>query len=163
MLLLRYYVFSFYTNYASTEKQCYVVSCLSVYFLPPQRSRTIQAIGWEVRFVQHFRRSRELMSLNFRMPLLCYHYIIVFAVFTPIMLRQISLLRSCVTLIICFYFYSWSDVVMVHSIYYFYIRKHCHITAILSHGRIFSKDLLLCWISAIIWIWYYNFVTIKEA
>ena len=30
MLSLRYYLCLFYTNYASTKKQCYVVSCLSV-------------------------------------------------------------------------------------------------------------------------------------
>ena len=32
MLSLRYYLCLFYTNYASTKKQCYVVSCSSVYF-----------------------------------------------------------------------------------------------------------------------------------
>ena len=46
MLSLRYYLCLFYTNYASTKKQCYVVSCLSVYFLPPQRRETIRSIRW---------------------------------------------------------------------------------------------------------------------
>ena len=32
MLSLRYYLCLLYTNYASTKKQCYVVSCSSVYF-----------------------------------------------------------------------------------------------------------------------------------
>ena len=41
MLSLRYYLCLFCTNYASTKKQCYVVSCSSVYFLPPQRMGTI--------------------------------------------------------------------------------------------------------------------------
>ena len=91
MILLRYYFCLFYTNYASTKKQCYVVSCLSVYFLPPQRRRTIRAIGWEVWFGHNFRSSRELMSLNFCMLILCYHYVIVYAVFTRVMLRQRSL------------------------------------------------------------------------
>ena len=35
MLPLRYYLCLFYTNYASTKKQCYVVSFLSVHCLPP--------------------------------------------------------------------------------------------------------------------------------
>ena len=74
MLSLRYYLCLFYTNYDSTKKQCYVVSCSSVYFLPPQRRGTIRAIRWEVRPGQYFRRSREFMSLNFRILLLCYHY-----------------------------------------------------------------------------------------
>ena len=86
MISLRYYLCLFYTNYASTKKQCYFVSCLSVYFLPSQRRRTIREIGWEVRLVHHFRKSRELMSLNFCMLLLCYHYVIVYAVFTGVML-----------------------------------------------------------------------------
>ena len=37
MLSLRYYLCLFYKKYASTKKQCYIVSCSSVYFLPPQR------------------------------------------------------------------------------------------------------------------------------
>ena len=82
MLSLRYSFCLFYTNYASTKKRCYVVSWLSVYFLPPQRRMTIWAIGWEVRSGQHFRRFIEFISLNFRMLLLCYHYVIVYAVFT---------------------------------------------------------------------------------
>ena len=82
MLLLRYSLCLFYTNYASTEKQCYVFSFLSVYFSPTQRRRTILAIVWEVRFGHHFRRSKEFMSLNVCMLLLCYHYVIVYAVFT---------------------------------------------------------------------------------
>ena len=131
--------------------------------MTPKIRTRIPGIGSEVRFGTHFRRYRESMSLNFFMLLLCCHYVIVYAVFTQIMLRQRSLQRSCVTLILCFYVYSWYDVVMVNSIYYAYMRKNCHLTAILSHGRIFSKDSLLCWIYAIIWIWYYKFMTIKEA
>ena len=65
MLSLRYYLCLFYTNCASTKKQCYVVSCSSVYFLPPQRMGTIRAIGWEVWFCQHFRGSREFMGFKF--------------------------------------------------------------------------------------------------
>ena len=61
----RYYLGLFYTNYASTKKQCYVVSCSSVYFLPPQRMGTIRAIGWEVRFCQHFRGSIEFIGFTF--------------------------------------------------------------------------------------------------
>ena len=77
MLSLRYYLCLFYTNYASTKKkQCYVVSCLSVYFLPPRRRGTIWSMRWEVWSGQYFRRSREFISLNFRMLLLCYHYIL---------------------------------------------------------------------------------------
>ena len=45
MISLRYYLCLLYTNYASTKKNCYVVSCLSVYFLPPQWSWTIREIG----------------------------------------------------------------------------------------------------------------------
>ena len=44
MLSLRYYLLLFYTNYASAKKQCYVVSCSSVYFLPPQIMGTIRAM-----------------------------------------------------------------------------------------------------------------------
>ena len=65
MLSLRYYLCLFYKKYASTKKQCYIVSCSSVYFLPPQRRGKIRAIGWEIWYVQHFRRSREFMSLKF--------------------------------------------------------------------------------------------------
>ena len=36
MLSLRYYLCLFYTNYDSTKKQCYFVSCLSVYFVSLQ-------------------------------------------------------------------------------------------------------------------------------
>ena len=45
-------------------------------FYPPQRRRMIQSIVWEGRFGQHFRRSRELMSLKFCMFLfmLSLHY-----------------------------------------------------------------------------------------
>ena len=57
MLSLRYYSWSFYTNYASTKNQCYLVSCLSFNFLPHQRRRKIQVMGWEVWFGQHVRRS----------------------------------------------------------------------------------------------------------
>ena len=53
------------------------------------------------------------MSLNFRILLLCYPYVIVYAVFTRIMLWQRSLQRSFVTLILCFYVYSCSDDVML--------------------------------------------------
>ena len=49
MLSLRYYFCLLYANYASTKKQCYVVSCLSEYFLRTQWRSKIQAIGWEVR------------------------------------------------------------------------------------------------------------------
>ena len=65
MLSLRYYLCSFYKNYASTKKQCYVVSCSSVYFLPPQIMSTIREIGLEVRFFQHFRESIEFMRFKF--------------------------------------------------------------------------------------------------
>ena len=62
------------------------------------------------------------------------------------MLRKISLQRIFVTLILCFYVHSCYDYVLVHSIYYASMRKPCHLTAILSHGKILSKDWLLCWI-----------------
>ena len=65
MLSLRYCLCLFYTNYDSTNKQCCVVSCSPVYFLPPQIMGTIQAIGWEVQFCQHFRGSREFMRFKF--------------------------------------------------------------------------------------------------
>ena len=90
MLLSCYYLCLFYTKYASTKKQCYVVLYFLVCFLPPQIRRKIRAIGWEVWFVQHFRRSRESMSLNLCMLLLCYHYIIFYSFFTWIMLLQRS-------------------------------------------------------------------------
>ena len=160
MLSLRYYLCLFYTNYASTKKQCYVVSCSSVYFLPPQRMRTIWAIGWEVWFCQHFRGSIKFTGSNFRMLLLWYHYVIIHAVFTRIMLWQRCPQRSCVTLIIWLYVYSCSDGVMVLSIYHSYLRKHCHLTAILSCRRIFSKELLLFELPAIIWD--SRFMTSKE-
>ena len=57
---------------------------------PPQRRKSICKIGWGVWFGQHFRRYREFMSLDFCMLLLCYHYVIVYAVFTRIMLLQRS-------------------------------------------------------------------------
>ena len=60
-------------------------------FLSPQRRGKILAIGWEVRFGHHFRRSREFTSINFCMLLLCYHYVIIYAFFTRVMFRQISL------------------------------------------------------------------------
>ena len=91
MLSLRYYLCLFCTNYASTKNQCSVVSLSSVYFLPPQIRETILAIGWEIWSGQHFRRSKEFMSLNFRMLLLFYHnifFIIHYAVFTRIMVHQ---------------------------------------------------------------------------
>ena len=113
----------FYQDYASEKKLYYMVLWLSVSFMLPQRRKRIREIGWEVRFGQHFRRYREFTSLNFRMLLLFYHYVIVYAVFTRIMLWQRNLQRSCVTLILCFYVYSWYEFVMVHSIYYAYMRK----------------------------------------
>ena len=91
MLSLRYYLCLFYTKHASTKEQCYVFHAYQYIFSPPQRRRKIRAIGWEVRFGHHFRRSRELISLNFCMLLLCYHYVIVYVVFTRVMLRQRSL------------------------------------------------------------------------
>ena len=103
MLLLRYYLCLFYTYYASTKKQCYVVLCFSVSFIPPQRRMMIFAIGWDVRFGQHLRRYIELMSLNFRILCLCYHYFLVYAVFKQIILEQRSLQISCVNLILWFY------------------------------------------------------------
>ena len=90
MLSLRYYLCLFYTYYAYTKKKCYVVLCFSVSFIPPQRRMTIHAIGWEVRFGQHFRRYREFMSLKFLMLLLCYNYVVVYEDFTRIMLLQRS-------------------------------------------------------------------------
>ena len=69
------------------------------------RRTTIRAIGWEVQFGQHFRRYREFMSLNFCILLLRYRCVIVYAYYTQIMLLQISLQLSCVTLILCFYIY----------------------------------------------------------
>ena len=120
-----------------------MVLCFSVSFIPPQRRKRINGIGCEVRFGQHFRGYREFMRLNFCMLLLCYRYVIVYAYYTRIMLLQRIIQRSCVTLILCFYFYSCSDAAMVHSIYYASMRKHCHLTAILSHGSIFSTDSLL--------------------
>ena len=161
MLSLHYQLCGFYKDYASSKNRYYTVLWFPVSFMLPQRRKRIREIGWEVWFGQHLRRYREFMSLNFCMLLLCYHYVIVYAVFTRIMLRQRSLQRNCVTLILCFYIYSCSDVVMVQSIYCASMRKHCNLTAILSHGRIFSKDSLFCWISAIIWIWYYDFMTSK--
>ena len=95
------------------------------------------------------------------MLLLWYHYVIVHAVFTRIMLWQRCIQRSCVTLIPCLYVYSWYASVMVHSINHAYLRKHCHLTAILSRRRIFSNELLLCEIPAIIWD--SKFMTSKEA
>ena len=165
MLSLHYRLCGFNEDYASAKKWYYMVLWLwfLVSFMLHQRRKRILEMRWEVRFGQHFRRYGEFISLNFCMLLLCYHYVIIYAVFTLIMLWQRSHQRSCVSLILCFYVYSYSDAVMVHSIYYAYMRKHCNITAILSHGHIFSKDLLLCWIPAIIWIWYSNFMTSKEA
>ena len=70
-----------------------------------QRRMKIFAIGWEVRFSQHFRSYREFMRLNLCMLLLWYHYVIVYAYYKPIVILQRSLQRSCVTLLLCFYAY----------------------------------------------------------
>ena len=118
MISLRYRLCWLCTDYASTKKKYYVVLCFPVSFIPPQIRKRIRRIWWEVRFIQHFRRYREFMRLNFRMLLLCYRYVIVYADFTWIMLQQIIIQRRCVTLILCVYVYSLSDAVMVHSIYY---------------------------------------------
>ena len=91
MILFRYYLFLLYTYCASTKKQCYVVLCLLVYFLLPQRRRTIQAIGWEVRFGQKFRRYREFIRLNVRMLPLWYRYVIIYAYSTKITLLKRSI------------------------------------------------------------------------
>ena len=61
-------------------------------------------VGREVWFGQYFRRYREFMSLKFRMLLLCYRYVIVYAYYTHIMILQ----RSNVT-----WFYD------SHSLLYF--------------------------------------------
>ena len=108
---------------------------------------------------------RGVQTIHEVQIIVCFFYAIItlsfMRFFTRIMIWKRCLKRSCVTLILCFYFYSCSDGVMVHSIYHAYLRKHCHLTAILSRRRIFSKELLLCEIPAI--IWYSNFMTSKEA
>ena len=162
MLSLCYRLCELYTDYASTDKHYSVALWFSVYLITPQRSKRIHAILWEVQFGQHFRRYRKFTSLNFRMLLLCYRYVIVYANFIQIMILQRSLQIICVTLILCFYVYSWSDAVMVHSIYYASMRKHCYITDIISHGHLFSTDSLLCWISANIRICYSKLTTDKD-
>ena len=96
----------------------------------------------------------------FHMLILCYHYVIAHAVFTRNMIWQRCFQRRCVTLIIYFYVYSCSDGVIAHSFYHAYLRKHCHLTAILSRGHIFSRELLLCEIPVI--IWYSKLMTSKE-
>ena len=117
----------------------------------------IREIGREVRFGQYFRRYREFMSLNFRMRILCYRYVIVYVYYTHIVLLQRSddtwfyasrsLLYFSKEVVLSYYyastFVSYSDDVMVCSIFYDYKRKHCHVDVILSHGRIFSTDWLL--------------------
>ena len=88
--------------------------------LQSHTSMTINAIGRRrVWFGQHFRRYRELMSLNFCMLILCYIYVVVYDFYTQIMLLQISgvtwilwfsvslmlLQIICVMLLLCIYVY----------------------------------------------------------
>ena len=82
LLSLSYYLCVLYTNYVSAGKQYCMVLCFSVSFMTPQRKKIICGIGWEVRFGQHFKRYREIMSLNFHTLLLCYHYVIIYAYYT---------------------------------------------------------------------------------
>ena len=49
---------------------------------------TIRAIGWEVRFGKKLRRYIEFINLNVCMLPLCYHYVIIYAYSTQIMLLQ---------------------------------------------------------------------------
>ena len=85
-----------------------------------QRRLTICTIGWqEVRFGQYFRRYREFMSLHFRMVILCYCYVIVYAYYTHIMILQ----RSNVT---WFYdshslLYFSKEVVLWYQYFYMFI------------------------------------------
>ena len=51
---------------------------------------TIRVIGWEVWFGQKLRRYRDFISINVRMLTLCYHYVIIYAYSTQIMLLQRS-------------------------------------------------------------------------
>ena len=52
MLSLRYYVCLFYKNYASTKKQCYVVSCPSVFFTSSKKGDNQRnSMGGSVRSI----------------------------------------------------------------------------------------------------------------
>ena len=103
MLSLHYRLCGFYKEYASAKNRYYMVLWLWFSFMLPQRRKRIQEIGWDVRFGQHLRRYIELMSLNFRILCLCYHYVLVYAVFKQVILEKRSLQISCVNLILCFY------------------------------------------------------------
>ena len=117
----------------------------------------IHAIGGrEVWFYKYFKKYREFTSLNFFMHLLCYRRVVLHDFYTQVMLIQSSnvvwflcfpvcfilLQISFVTLLLFFMYTSCSDSVVGLSIFYDSIRKHCHVTVILSQGRIFSTDLL---------------------
>ena len=67
---------------------------------------TIRAIGWLDLWVgQKIRRYRDFISFHFRMLPLCYHYVIIYAYFTQIMLLQ----RSSVMLFHAHqYFFAYS-------------------------------------------------------
>ena len=73
MLSLHYLLCGFYKDYASEKNWYYMVLWFSVSFMLPQRRKRTRKIGWEVRFGQHFRRYKELMSLNF----VCFFYTII--------------------------------------------------------------------------------------
>ena len=111
-----------------------------------------------------FQKVHRIHELEFSyasfMLSLCYR---LCAFYKDYALTKKSPKKLCFTLILWLYVYSCSDAVMVHSIYYDFMRKHCHLTTIILHRRMFSKELLLCWFSAIIWIWYSNFMTSKGA
>ena len=93
MLLLHYYLCLFYTNYASTKKQCYIVSCSSVYFFTPSKKwdNSSNRMGGSVRSTfQEVQRIHELEFLNVSFMLSLHFFILDYAVFTRIMLRYSS-------------------------------------------------------------------------
>ena len=161
MLSLWYYLCLFYTNYASTKKQCYVVSCSSVYILPPQIMGTIWSIGWDVRFCQYFRGSREFMSFNFSYAsfMLSLRYCAC-GFYKDYAMTKMSPKKFCYvnTMLLCLFMLWWCYGSQYLSCLF---EKIFHLTAILSRGRIFSKELLLCELPEIIWD--SKFMTSKEA
>ena len=143
------------------------------------RSMTIHAISQhELQLGQYFRRYREFVSLHFLMLFLCYCYVLFYAYVTHIMIIQRrdvtwfyasrSVLYLSKEVVLCYYyaymFIAFSDDVRAYIIFYASMRKHCHVTVILSHWSIFPTDSLLYWILGSIrifmlssWqVWKYN-------
>ena len=71
--LFHYQLCGFNKDYDSPKQQRFMVLLFSVSFMLPQRRNRIRGLGWEVRFGQHFRRSKYWWTWIF----VCFFYAII--------------------------------------------------------------------------------------